>query len=403
MNGRMVALVCTVLVTMSSLASGDHPDPAPDAGDCPACEVVNSAIDAARNLVDKSEATRFRCCAPAGHWTVWDAWWWVTLLLAVAMVFALASGHCLIQRPSSRACVPMLTGYVGFLIAFFILGSAEGLRVETDWFREKPDGISPVHGVAASYLALLASELAVLGFCGYAICRVSRGSLELGFWVLVWLALSAASLVTYYLFRLGFGDAVHPVYAVRPVAKALMCSDFCQKAAWGLQILEITTFAAIAALVTTASRLVHLVLQSSQDRWVSRDSIAFGIQWLRYTIAAGGLMLAVSAWNQSTWMALPIRHLRPCHRGAYEEAAQSLVAYHATMHVVILLLVACPALLMVQRHAGKFASRWHHAQGHRERNQWMERNGLSFSRADWVASTFAALLPVVVAGLLTLI
>ena len=235
----------------------------------------------------------------------------------------------------------------------------------------------------------------VAGLAYYKIRNLPR--CRVGFFCL-WFLAFVLSLAIFYAFLYGCGCAVHPI-------KSISILEYVPTAVpWAtvegaLCILEVASFAAISGLVTALCGLVWTASRRSSGCSGCKYAVVDAIRWMQYLIGAGGILLGTSVWNHHTWTSVPLDVL-PRAAPAVEEYARAisqLVAFHASMNVVLLAVTVLPAVLIIDSSARRCACCYGYHPDDTSGRKWMKKNGLRFGLGGAVRSVIAVFLPALVA------
>lgn len=294
---------------------------------------------------------------------------------------------------------PLLYPLLLFLVAHYILckiGPLDLNNAATSIAKVSTQGASvPLHLAAGSYLALVVVEMAVVVLAMYIILNLQRRCC----WLFLWTVAFMTSLAAFYGFLHYCGEcAVHPIKAVETILKYVTGPAQWHTAGLALYVLEFSSFAAISGLVTALCGLIWDASRASSGDAASIHRISKAFRWLKYEIAAGGIMMGMSVWNHWIWTSIPLSILPKESSVAkdYAGAVGELVAFYAIMDVLLLAVTVLPALFLVDHRARECACRCGYDPESKPGCDWMERNGLRFTRNDGIGSTFAILFPVVV-------
>lgn len=323
--------------------------------------------------------------------------------------------------------LPLICGVFVVLVAFIILAKLCPLDLSVPEVRDCCflSRSAPLHYAAATFLALLMIQVAVVAFSFYTLrtlpkcaatkCPAGGGQVNGNFFLGMWLVIYVMAHATYRGLRACVGDSVHPVMTVgEEFLKIALEGQEDPTALWqyfkfAMCAIEFMTFVSIAGLITTVCALVCLVRNASEppdgaaSGYLKREyKIAHAIRLLTYQIVAGGLMLAANVWNHHTWLMMPLWRSRDHATGHLRDSIESLVAFHSTMHVLLLLAVALPAFLIVRESAFQYARKREPLRHHRSLHEWMNRRGLRFYRTGLVSSAISILLPALVSEALGL-
>ena len=323
--------------------------------------------------------------------------------------------------------LPLICGLLGASVALLVLGVLGPLDLKPSprWILWRT---APLHYAAASFVVLLMIQVAIVAACFLTLrslridaameCPLTGGKASGNFFLWTWVAVYAVAHGIFCAMREWTHEAVHPVLSLgkgflrialeSPGHVTKLCEHLEHMRA-ALLIIEFMTFASIAGLVTTVCALVCLARNASMAQggyyrqYLARErKIARAIRWLMYQIMAGGLMLAVNVWNHHTWTTMSLWRLKEHPTKHLRDSIESLVAFHATMHVILLLVIALPALLIVRESAFRYARRRNHGLAHGELHKWMDQHGLRFNTTGLAPSAISILLPLIVSEALKL-